>query len=83
MINCLCGHSIAHCCLGKQFMNSLCILFQVQRTLQEADSAVGAEPVKLVWDHWKLDDCSEPLGVPGGCVCGRWYRQTAAAGKIR
>ena len=60
-----------------------CVLLwcQVQHAIQEADPAVGAELVQLLWDHRELDDGAEPVGVSGGCVCGRRHRQAAAAGE--
>ena len=53
---------------------------QVQRAVQEADPGVGSQPVEHVGHHRDVADRTEPVGLPGGSVCGRGHRQAAATG---
>lgn len=55
-------------------------LCQVQRTVQEADSAVGRRPLKHQRDPRALAAGAEYVGVPGGGVRGWRHRQAAAQG---
>ena len=58
----------------------LFFFFQVQRSVQGQDPAVGPQAQQHHRHHWELDASTEPLDLPGGGVCRWWHRPTTAKG---